>query len=68
MPYHDFAHKFNTRLKKDPAVERWVHQRYLGQFAQFKVNGYAMKWLVILYGVVPATMFYYNEKVTVYPN
>ncbi|KAI3634654.1 hypothetical protein MIR68_007035 [Amoeboaphelidium protococcarum] len=61
MPLHTFDHKYNTVLKKDPAIDRWVYQRYLGQFGQFRINSYNLKWLVILYGAFPAYLYYTNE-------
>jgi hypothetical protein len=64
MPFHT-PHSFNTKFKKDPAIERWVYQRYFGQFGQFKVNGYALKWLTIIYGVIPFGLYYFNEQGTV---
>ena len=60
---HNFGHHFNTVFKKDPAVERWMYQRYYGQFGQFKVNAWNLKWLVILYGAFPAYLFYTNEYI-----
>jgi hypothetical protein len=66
MPFHTFDHKFNTKYQKDPAIEKWVYQRYYGQFAQFRINWRSMKWLTILYGVVPAGLFYWNESVVVH--
>ena len=58
---HTFGHKFNTKWAKDPAIERWVYQRYFGQFGQFKVSAWSLKWLTIIYGVVPAYLFYVNQ-------
>lgn len=66
MPFHTFDHKYNTKFKKDPAIERWVYQRYFGQFGKFQVNFYALKWLAILYGAVPLSIWYVNEKSTLW--
>jgi hypothetical protein len=62
MPYHTFDHKYNTKYKKDPAIERWVYQRYYGQFGKFQVNGRALTWLAVLFGIVPYTIYALNEK------
>ncbi|KAI3659287.1 hypothetical protein MP638_003503 [Amoeboaphelidium occidentale] len=63
MPFHT-PHKYNTNFQKDPAIERWVYQRYFGQFGNFRVNAYALKWLVGLYVIVPVGLFYWNESYT----
>lgn len=62
---HDFNHPYNTKFKKDPAIERWVFQRYIGQYGKFdlgKNTWSKLKWLTILYGVVPVALFYGNES------
>lgn len=61
MPLHTFDHPYNTKYKKDPAIERWVHQRYYGQFGKFVVHARAVNWLTALYVVVPAYLYYVNE-------
>ena len=65
MPYHTFDHKYNTKYRKDPAIERWVYQRYYGQFGQFQVSLRSMKWLALLYGVIPYGLYKWNESTTV---
>lgn len=62
MAYSFFDHPYNTKFKKDPAVERWVYQRYVGQFGNFRLNAFNAKWITILYGIVPISLYFLNEK------